>query len=336
MKAPFSVSATAFILAMSAVAYAHAAADDGGSVVFQATRADRLYGSDFIGDTGLAVGEAGRIMRTQDGGKTWKEELSPSSLSLFSVAGNGSRDIAVGQQGLVVVRTADGAWRQIDSGADSRLLKVDVNSNNLAVAVGAFGTLLRSTDGGESWTSIAPEWAPLYDSGSGDTALLRDEPTNYVVKVFDDGRIIIGGEYGQLMESTDAGDSWHVLYRHPEENGDVAPTLFDITFEGERGYAVGQAGLVLRSDDAGRTWRSMPTSTEASLFAVATIGQDKVFAVGQRTAMFSVTGGASWEASNALDFSLNWYADVGHGASTGDQLAVFGHSARIVAITPFR
>lgn len=331
------MSAAVVALTVSALVYANTSAQsEDGAVVFQATRADRLYGTDFRGDVGIAVGESGRIMRTVDGGKSWVRETSPTPLSLFNVSSNGSREIAVGQQGVAIVKEGGGAWRAVDTGSDMRLLNVDLNAYGLAIVVGAFGTLLRSTDGGESWTSIAPEWAELYDSGSGDTALLRDEPTNYITKVFDDGRVIIGGEYGQLMESVDGGESWQVLYRHPEEDGSVAPTLFDITFDGDRGYAVGQAGLVLRSDDAGKSWRPMPTSIKASLFAVEAIDSDKVIAVGQRAAIASSSGGESWSPISGLDFSLNWYSDVGHGTSTGDQVAIVGHSSRIVAISPFR
>ena len=147
-------------------------------VVSQATPTDRLFSVDFNKGVGVAVGEAGLIMRTSDGGETWRQEVSPTTLGLISVAHSGGREIAVGQMGVVLVRDGTSTWEISDSGSDMRLLKVDFNSHGLAVATGAFGTLLRSKDGGKTWESIAPHWATLYDSGAGDTAVIRDEPTN--------------------------------------------------------------------------------------------------------------------------------------------------------------
>ncbi|CAA0106772.1 Ycf48-like protein [Zhongshania aliphaticivorans] len=305
------------------------------SVVSQATPTDRLFSVDFNKDTGVAVGEAGLIMRTDDAGQTWKKEKSPTTLGLISVAHSGGREIAVGQMGVVLVREGTSAWKVSDSGSDMRLLKVDINSHGLAVAAGAFGTLLRSKDGGNSWETIVPDWAALYDSGAGDTAVIRDEPTNYVVKVLEDNRIIVGGEYGQLNVSEDGGDTWSILYRHPEVDGDTAATFFDLKLSGKTGYAVGQAGLVIRTDDAGKTWTSVAANTKGSFFAVTYTGASKVFVVGQRVAMKSINGGESWEQFEPLDLSLNWYSGLGQTAPNNGRIVAVGHSARILSLSPF-
>tara|TARA_R110000782_G_scaffold34623_1_gene82693 strand:- start:2558 stop:3532 length:975 start_codon:yes stop_codon:yes gene_type:complete len=303
-------------------------------VVSQATPTDRLFSVDFNKGVGVAVGEAGLIMRTSDGGETWRQEVSPTTLGLISVAHSGGREIAVGQMGVVLVRDGTSTWEISDSGSDMRLLKVDFNSHGLAVATGAFGTLLRSKDGGKTWESIAPHWATLYDSGAGDTAVIRDEPTNYVVKVLEDNRIIVGGEYGQLNVSKDGGETWSVLYRHPEVDGDTAATFFDLKMSGDTGYAVGQAGLVIRTDDGGASWKSVSVNTKGSFFAV-TYTNNKVFVVGQRVGMKSNNGGESWEVFEPLDLSLNWYSGLGQPASTNGRVVAVGHSARILSILPF-
>lgn len=310
--------------------------DEKNRVITQATPHDRLLSVDFEGDEAIAVGESGLLQTSTDGGKTWKREPAPTTLAMIDVATNGTRTIAVGQVGLILVKDRDGAWRKVDSGTDRRLLQVDINKNGLAFVTGAFGTLLKSTDAGETWKSVAPNWAGLYDSGQGDTAVLRDEPTNYVVHVADDGSALIGGEYGQLMRSPDGGVCWEIAYRHPQGEGEVSPTIFGMSIRGDGvGYAVGQSGFVARTADGGLSWTALKTPVTGSLFGVASFADGQVVAVGQRVALRSHDEGATWNPIKALDLNLNWYSAMGYGTSAraGEVVAV-GHSGRIISLIP--
>lgn len=309
--------------------------DERNVVITHATPHDRLFSVIFEADQGVAVGEAGLMMRTEDGGKTWKTDAAPTDLAMIDIASNGTRSIAVGQMGLILVNDGSGKWRKVDSGTERRLLQVDINRDGLAFIVGAFGTLLKSTDGGESWTSVAPHWASLYDSGTGDTAVIRDEPTNYVVDVQEDGSVLIGGEYGQLMRSPD-GICWNIVYRHPSNSGQSAPTFFAMSLrEDGVGYAVGQSGLVARTADRGHTWTHVKTPVDGNLFGVDSFADGQVVAIGQRTALRSTDNGATWDPIRALDLSINWYTGLAHGgsAASGEVIAV-GHGARILRLAP--
>lgn len=312
------------------------AQDERNVVITHATPHDRLFSVIFDAEKGIAVGEAGLIMRTADAGKTWLRDAAPTDLALIDIAGNGTRSIAVGQMGLILVDDGSGKWRKVESGTDRRLLQVDINKNGLAFIVGAFGTLLKSTDGGESWNSVAPDWAGLYDSGSGDTAVLRDEPTNYVIDVQEDGGVLIGGEYGQIMHSPDGGTCWDIVYRHPSESGLSAPTFFAMSIRDDGvGYAVGQSGIVARTANRGRSWAHVKTSLDGNLFGVDSFVDGQVVAIGQRVALRSTDNGATWNPIRALDFSINWYSSLGHPASApaGEVIAV-GHSGRILRMAP--
>lgn len=329
------------VLAMtSLVALAKVGADktvEGHSAVVDAsTPHDRLFSVVFDGDRGLAVGEAGLLKYSDDAGKTWTRQDAPTEQAMIDVATNGQRTIAVGQEGLILVRDGDGAWKQVESGTDRRLLQVDINKSGVAYIVGAFGTMLKSTDSGDTWKSIAPNWAGLYESGEGMLATVRDEPTNYIVDVRDNGHVIIGGEYGQLMFSPDGGICWYVVYRHPSEGGESAPTLFsmDIRADGV-GYAVGQSGLVVRTDNNGMSWKVVPTPSTASLFAVALGTNGYVTTIGQRVGLRSADGGATWTPIDVLDVTLNWYSALARPASapSGEVIAV-GHSGRVLRLAP--
>lgn len=323
---------------MAAAGGSATAADAGKSrALSQLTPHDRLYSVAFSGDFGAAVGDAGLVLETTDGGKTWvRDNNPPTNLSLLSIAITGSRSIAVGQQGLIMVRDDRKPWRKIQPVNDRRLLRVSLNKNGLAVAVGAFGTLLKSTDSGETWTDLKPDWADLYKTGvTGEFEAVRDEPTIYVAKVFDDGSMIIGGEFGQLNRSIDGGTTWEPAFQvQAAVAGSIPPTIFGMHFrEDGVGYAAGQTGLVVGSSDSGKTWAQLDTHTEASLFDVESTRDGHVVAVGMRSGLVSADAGKTWKPLKALDVSLNWYSGLGRGAGlpSGSLIAV-GHSGRVLEL----
>lgn len=329
-------SLAAGAICVGGMAWAAQAADGRYTVLSQATRHDRLFSVEFDGDVGLASGEGGMLMRSSDGGANWTREQAPTELALIDAAMSGTVSIAVGQLGLILVRDGDGGWSQVDSGTDRRLLQVDLNRKGTAIVTGAFGTLLRSTDHGKTWTELAPDWASLYSRGQDDTGPVRDEPTNYVVNVAEDDSILIAGEYGQILRSVDRGDSWSVVYRHAVDDDEVPPTIFGMNIRPDGvGYAVGQAGLVLGTADAGRSWAPLKTPTEASLFGVDSFENGQIVVVGQRAALHSRDGGRTWLDLDVLDLNINWYAALGHGASAkpGEVVAV-GHAGRILHLVP--
>ena len=88
-------------------------------------------------ETAWAVGNAGSVLVTSDGGATWRPQNSGTSEDLqaaaFLDADNG---LAAGANG-TILRTADGgaSWRTVDSGTSERLLSVAYFGTK-AIAVG--------------------------------------------------------------------------------------------------------------------------------------------------------------------------------------------------------
>lgn len=331
----FTTSAALLLAAaVSSVALAGAEASE---EIVQFTPHDRLFSVAFSGDFGEAVGEAGLIVQTADGGKTWRHEVSvPTQASLFSVAIGGSRSIAVGQQGLILVRDGRKQWRKVAPLTDQRLLRVSLNKSGLAVAVGAFGTLLKSSDYGETWSELKPDWATLYQAEEvSDFAAIRDEPTLYAVKVFEDGSIVIGGEYGQLNRSTDGGETWAPVFRATAaKEGSTPPTVFGMNFRaGGIGYATGQEGLIVMTMDNGQTWSQLQSESQASLFDIDSTADGHVFAIGMRSCLVSTDEGKTWQRLKALDVGLNWYSGLAHSGSTErDSVIAVGHSGRVLRL----
>ena len=109
----------------------------------------------FISSTvGWAVGDAGTILYTSDGGTTWATQSSGTTNDLMAVtfidANNGW---IVGWYG-TILKTTDGGstWNPQTSGVSKYLLSVSFTDLNNGTAVGQNGTIIRTTNGGTNWT----------------------------------------------------------------------------------------------------------------------------------------------------------------------------------------
>lgn len=276
-----------------------AAASSQLAVVRSGIPHDAIYAMNINGKNGLAVGAAGALLVTADGGATWTEGASGSEFGLFGIGIAGEHRIIVGQRGTVLLGDADGQWTPGTSGTENRLLNVDVNASGLAIAVGEFGTIMRSKDGGKTWDQRPIDWATFRDDGY--------EPHIYAVDVQDSGRIIIGAEFAYVIVSDDGGETFSLANKG--EKSVFAMHMLD----GGTGYAVGQEGLALKTTDNGATWTELPTGSTANLFGVWASTQGEIVATGMRALLRSSDAGASFAASEDLAVVRNWYVPVAMG-----------------------
>ncbi len=110
------------------------------------------------GGIGIAVGLAGTILRTSDGGANWEPVKTGFSEDLFGVGGAGTRVAVVGEGGLVALSTDGGltfAKAELPP-LPVPLTDVDFADADRAFAVGPRGLVLRSTDGGAHWSIVHP------------------------------------------------------------------------------------------------------------------------------------------------------------------------------------
>lgn len=288
-----------------------------------------LFSVDFDGKQGVAVGAGGQIMASADAGQSWQPQKSPSPLSLLGVAVKGPRAIAVGQMGLLLVRDGQGPWRQLPSQTSERLMAVDMNARGLAVAVGSFGTVLRSADGGASWVKANPDWGPMF---AADTATLGDDfhPHLYGVKVGEDGSVVMAGELSIVMRSAYAGEDWRLSFRGANAEGRADPSLFGLDIRGDGvGYAVGQSGLVLKTQDAGASWQPIHSGSNAILLSVKAGADRRVLITGMREMLQSENDGLSWRRLGGADLSTAWYSAI---ATPANAVLVVGQGGSILSV----
>lgn len=274
--------------------------------------------ADETGANMITAGAAGTILSSSDGGASWQQNDFDTRLALLTAEMVGDRQIIAGQDGLILVRQANAAWKKVESGVDARLLGLGMNSDGLAVAVGAFGTVLRSADFGATWEVLELNLPERIEGGY--------NPHLYDAHVSADGDITVIGEFGLVVRSPDSGENWKIVNTGSE-------SLFSLEIrEDGAGFAVGQSGLVLRTSNGGLTWTRLETGVDANLLGAWASGTGQVMVTGFRSMLLSEDNGANWRTIRAGDVTRGWYISA-RGLTDGKSFVAVGHEGRIIRLT---
>lgn len=209
--------------------------------------------------------------------------ISVNSLLLLDAARAGKRIVAVGERGHIVLSDDGGAsWRQVTSPTQSTLTALYFLGEKNGWAVGHDSVILKSDDGGASWRQVhhAPdEQKPLLDVWFG------DELNGYAM-----------GAYGLFMETSNGGISWQ---QRKIFDGDTHINAFSgaSARAGSQLFIAGEAGTLLRSDDAGKTWQPLSSPYKGSFFGILPLSDNGLLTFGLRGNVFrSDDAGATWNA----------------------------------------
>jgi len=276
------------------------------------------------------VGDLGRIFHTTDGGRTWEVSSAGTKRPFVAISCVGDRLWIAGQAGQIA-HSPDGGrtWITQDSGTTRNLLDIQFADAQRGLAIGDFGTLLRTENGGNTWEKISlpdnielpPDIAEVVQPGDvilyGATFATKDEAW-------------VAGEFGVILHSTDGGLTWQQQRSGVETTlfgihaldsqhawavgleavllsttdggaqwkkeaielpkGFVLP-LYDVAVSGLFGWAVGNSGFILHSQDSGRTWKlhEVPVRMAGSWFrGVSLLPDGRGFIVGARGLVLSV------------------------------------------------
>jgi len=110
------------------------------------------------GDTLVAVGDRGHVLRSADQGRTWTQSLTPTQALLTGVSFADARHgWAVGHDGVILATTDGGlTWQHQDNGKDLETVYLDVLFRDAqhGFAVGAYGKFMATADDGKTWTKL--------------------------------------------------------------------------------------------------------------------------------------------------------------------------------------
>jgi len=240
------------------------------------------------------------------------------------------------------------SWELLDSGTDAFLNSLDAVSPDVAWAASLDGVVLRTVDGGATFTDVSPPDSAEVDfldvdASSADDALLVSvgpagagiyrtadggeswdvpfvSPETFLTSMamFDrrHGFVVsdpIDGKF-QIMVTNDAGRSWELT--DPAAMPDALDGEFSFAFTGNAAAATGSKAFfgtafarVFRSTDRGQTWEVSSTADECCIAGLDFRTNRLGLAVGENVSR-TTDGGATWTLVDEDDAPVGFSGDV--------------------------
>lgn len=224
-----------------------------------------------------------------------KSERAAQSV-LLGVTRAGQRLVAVGERGIVLLSDDDGkSWRQARVPASVTLTAVHFVSERLGWATGHSGVLLQTVDGGERWSKRL--------DGSQIAKIVLD---------------------AELAKNTSADPEQLAAARRLVDEGPDKPLLDVLFLSPQVGFVAGAYGLLLRTDDEGKTWspwQSRLPNVEGRHLNRMMSTNGGMYIVGERgAAFFSNDGGNSFTELRS-PYAGSFFGVVG---ASSDAVIIYG------------
>jgi photosystem II stability/assembly factor-like uncharacterized protein len=232
----------------------------------------------------VAVGLAGEIMFTGNGGKTWSRATRGMNTDWFTVKFCSANDGWAAATG-VFLATHDGGqtWQDLTTSLGQQIEYITdftfTDKEHLWLLTsaqdGTGGILHYSADGGVSWNHV-----PI-DQRSISRVTFIDEKHGWIVGgTLDEG--------GFVLHTVDGGASWAV------SNPSGQP-LYRVSFiDPAVGWAVGYGGTLLKTTDGGATWAIQTSGVQGNISAVLFRDSNNGWAGGEDGILLTTDGGEHW------------------------------------------
>jgi len=225
-----------------------------------------LYRVHFVDPNhGWISGQEGLILHTSDGGKTWERQKSGTQVYLFALQFlDTMHGWAVGDKS-IFLETVDGGknWtlRKITPPSRKQLTAEEAVVSQDPVlydlqfldartgwAVGEFGSIYHTADGGQNWTEQQQSLI------GGQVMDVLDLPTFFGVGFSNDQEGLVAGLDGKVARTHDGGASW--AFEPMQLDYPIVDPLFTPhLFADGSGWAVGAAGEVLHLTPGAQRWQ---------------------------------------------------------------------------------
>ncbi len=254
-----------------------------------------------------------------------RQVAQPEQSFLLGAAHAGSRLVAVGEGGLVILSDDNGkTWRQGEVPTSVMLTDVGFANEQVGWAIGHLGVVLRTEDGGDTWTrqldgiaaaNLVLETARTRVAQTNDDSsqlalrraeyLVEDGPDKpfLAVRVESSESALILGAYGYALRTEDGGRTWTTVDNSFENP--MGLHYYDIARAGQTTLVVGEQGMALRARPDG-SYERIQQPYEGSLFGVEAPDGDSFVAFGLRgNVVRSADRGDSWtEVDSGVSASI--------------------------------
>ncbi|MEX2475737.1 YCF48-related protein [Marinobacter sp.] len=243
---------------------------------------------------GWAVGHSGVVLHSADAGKSWELQLTGTEASKIAIEGK-QEQIAEMEERIEEApeeEKGDLEWAlddiffaienmeaDLEVGPVNPLMDVWFEDENHGFVVGAYGMILRTTDGGESWE---------------DASAQIDNAQNFHLNGITDitgGALVVVGEGGQIHVSTDGGDTWE------RRESPYSGSLFGVIGTGQVNgiLAFGLRGNMMMSTDLGQSWKTVTNEAGATVMNGMVADDGRITLVGNSgVVLMSTNGGESF------------------------------------------
>lgn len=203
-------------------------------------------------------------------------------MDIKKIANN--RLVTVGERGHILISDDGENWLQKRVPTQALLTKLYFIDDKTGWAVGHEQTILKTTDGGETW-----ELQHRSDN--------LDQPALFDIHFFSTSRGIAVGAYGLYLKTNDGGKTWQEVYQQNLEDEEIGfPHFYSLTQDNNKNtFMAGELGFLAMSPDLGETWTKLESPYHGSFFNIESFNSD-LFLMGLRGHLFrSSDEGKSWQ-----------------------------------------
>lgn len=268
-----------------------------------------------------ASGTGGTVIRTIDGGKTWKvilvpgvEKLDFRDIEAFDARTAYILSIGNGDSSRIYKTTDGGAtwnlqFKNLNDKAFFDAIACWDQNNCIAMSdpVDGHYVLISTSDGGGSWKPLVSNRMPAAKDGeaafaASGTCLITQGKTNAF--------LVSGGSDARVFRSIDRGKTWAVSDT-PFIKGTAGSGIFSIAFRSPLdGIIVGgnyekpldKTSNLARTGDGGKLWHT-GDGLGGYRSSVAYVGSNWVIAVGTSGSDISYDSGATWKSMDTANYN---------------------------------
>lgn len=291
---------------------------------------DKFFDADALDDTKFVLlGYQSKILRSEDGGATWKKVAQPMKRSMTRLQFvDAQKGFGVGHGGKIATTNDGGTtWTEQSSGTEVSLFDLSFPTPQRGYAVGDGSTLVITGDGGSSWRAGKIEMSLI--GVRDDMSLAIEDPIFYSIHCLDEQTCWVTGEFGQIRMTQDGGQTWDAqhqsLLKGMYRDIMALPTILTLRMRDRmNGIGVGTYGYVFTTTDGGANWNMIQSPVKTPLYDIKFLDNGDTVMVGSSGVILIGNEKDGWKRADVPQGVYSWISSISISPS-GKGVAAGGH-----------